>query len=464
MNSQFYYTANNKYVDLTKMPTKIIPSGHLVIDWRNIKSHKVPFKYNDVEGTFLISFHAKQNKLYKMKLEYNDRVLITTHKQLKGCQLGNLVKDLYSYKYKVDDVVNNSKVVKQIKMGKNNNRGYKMLCLKTNQFFNMREDHIANGVKSPYVTNKKVWEGNSLAVEKPELLNLLNNKDDGYKVTPYSDKEIECKCPNCGFVRKVITKVLTRGDYFCPKCSKKISYPEKFMSSLLELNGLKYEMQKTFDDCKIKRCLPFDFYIKEYNCVIETHGIQHYSKTGKYSYMNIDRSKIYDIYKKNYCKTKGIQYIEIDCRDSNFSYLIEKVKSSPLDDYIKKYDYNKLKDMLNKRERYENVDEIIKDYQDGNTYNYIAEKYNINISTLTLLLKRQGVYKKRTESSKIKVVCLNNRRVFNSITEARDWCNNGSKISQACKNKRKHAGKHPETGEPLKWMYYDDFINQQEML
>src|SRR5699024_5778950 len=259
---------------------------------------------------------------------------------------------------------NNSKVVKQIKMGKNNNRGYKMLCLKTNQFFNMREDHIANGVKSPYVTNKKVWEGNSLAVEKPELLNLLNNKEDGYKVTPFSDKEIECKCPNCGFVRKVITKVLTRGDYFCPKCSKKISYPEKFMSSLLELNGLKYEMQKTFDDCKIKRCLPFDFYIKEYNCVIETHGIQHYSKTGKYS-------------------------------------------------------YNKLKDMLNKRERYENVDEIIKDYQDGNTYNYIAEKYNINISTLTLLLKRQGVYKKRTESSKIKVVCLNNRRVFNSIIEAR---------------------------------------------
>ena len=221
MNSQFYYTANNKYVDLTKMPTKIIPSGHLVIDWRNIKSHKVPFKYNDVEGTFLISFHDKQNKLYKMKLEYNGRVLITTHNQLKGCHLGNLVKDLYSYKYKVDDVVNNSKVVKQIKMGKNNNRGYKMLCLKTNQFFNMREDHIANGVKSPYVTNKKVWEGNSLAVEKPELLNLLNNKEDGYKVTPYSDKEIECKCPNCGFVRKVITKVLTRGDYFCPKCSKK---------------------------------------------------------------------------------------------------------------------------------------------------------------------------------------------------------------------------------------------------
>ena len=39
-----------------------------------------------------------------------------------------------------------------------------------------------------------------------------------------------------------------------------------------------------------------------------------------------------------------------------------------------------------------------------------------------------------------------------------------SHIVQVCKGNRKHSGKHPETGEPLKWMYYEDYINQQEML
>ena len=50
--------------------------------------------------------------------------------------------------------------------------------------------------------------------------------------------------------------------------------------------------------------------------------------------------------------------------------------------------------------------------------------------------------------------------IFNSITEASNKYNICySSISECCRYKRKSAGKHPETGEKLKWMYYDEYLN-----
>lgn len=59
-----------------------------------------------------------------------------------------------------------------------------------------------------------------------------------------------------------------------------------------------------------------------------------------------------------------------------------------------------------------------------------------------------------------KVVCLNTLEVFGKMENAAKWC--GLKyshdIGNCCRGKRKHAGKHPVTGEPLRWMYYEDYI------
>ena len=63
-----------------------------------------------------------------------------------------------------------------------------------------------------------------------------------------------------------------------------------------------------------------------------------------------------------------------------------------------------------------------------------------------------------------KVVCLNTNVVFNTIKSAYEWCGSKSPagIIHCCKGKYLTSGKHPTTQEPLKWMYYDDYIKKYD--
>lgn len=62
------------------------------------------------------------------------------------------------------------------------------------------------------------------------------------------------------------------------------------------------------------------------------------------------------------------------------------------------------------------------------------------------------------------VICLETKEVFNTLKDGAKWC--GLKahhsISMCCNKKRKTAGKHPITNEPLHWMYYDEYLEMQE--
>lgn len=61
-----------------------------------------------------------------------------------------------------------------------------------------------------------------------------------------------------------------------------------------------------------------------------------------------------------------------------------------------------------------------------------------------------------------KIICLNNKEIFNYIEEVGVKYNlTTSHISGACKGTRKSAGKS-EDGVPLVWSYYDDYINLTE--
>ena len=63
----------------------------------------------------------------------------------------------------------------------------------------------------------------------------------------------------------------------CPLCNE--SKLENEISLFLKRNGILYERQKEYDKIKFKDKLPFDFYLPEYNAVIECQGIQHFEKS-----------------------------------------------------------------------------------------------------------------------------------------------------------------------------------------
>ena len=71
--------------------------------------------------------------------------------------------------------------------------------------------------------------------------------------------------------------------------------------------------------------------------------------------------------------------------------------------------------------------------------------------------KRQG----KDNGNAKKVVCLETNEIFDTIGEAKQW-SKAAAIGQCCLGKVKYSGKHPETGEKLHWMYYEDWLKLQE--
>ena len=69
-----------------------------------------------------------------------------------------------------------------------------------------------------------------------------------------------------------------------------------------------------------------------------------------------------------------------------------------------------------------------------------------------------------------KVFCVETKQVFDSIEDANKWYQEttgggriASHIGECCQGKRKSTGKHPETGEPLRWMYYDEYLEKESV-
>ena len=59
-----------------------------------------------------------------------------------------------------------------------------------------------------------------------------------------------------------------------------------------------------------------------------------------------------------------------------------------------------------------------------------------------------------------KVICIETMEIFDTLKQASDTyrCNVGRYLG----GKSKYAGKHPETKEPLHWMYYDEYLKLEE--
>jgi group I intron endonuclease len=62
-----------------------------------------------------------------------------------------------------------------------------------------------------------------------------------------------------------------------------------------------------------------------------------------------------------------------------------------------------------------------------------------------------------------KVVCLNSKKIFNTIQEASQYYDCGcTHISSCCRGNRHFSGKDKNTGKQLAWAYYDNFLKMTD--
>lgn len=145
-------------------------------------------------------------------------------------------------------------------------------------------------------------------------------------VMPKSNKKIKILCPDCGKSKLISPNQLFTIGICCPQCSDGVSYPEKFMMSVLDQLDIDYVYQYSPNWANGKI---YDFYLLNYNTIIETHGIQHYERPHQSRCLIEEQEN--DIYKNKVANENNIaHYFVIDCRYSNLDWIKSHIISSEL--------------------------------------------------------------------------------------------------------------------------------------
>lgn len=127
-----------------------------------------------------------------------------------------------------------------------------------------------------------------------------------------------CQC-ECG--EKTLVDGRNLSSHHTTSCGCIKSKGENRIATFLRQNNIIFEREKTFDTCKDKQLLKFDFYIPEKNLLIEYDGEQHF-KLSRFGNKNIEEAEemlkiqqIRDQIKNNWCNQNNIPLLRISYKD-----------------------------------------------------------------------------------------------------------------------------------------------------
>lgn len=144
-----------------------------------------------------------------------------------------------------------------------------------------------------------------LQIAQERGIEILNPED-------YIDSattNLQVVCNNCGAVYTTYLYRIIDGQQFCQKCRKALSVGEEKIQVFLNKNDIIYEKEKWYEDCKDIKPLPFDFYLPDYNTLIEFDGQHHFEPT--FGEKNLLATQKHDEMKDEYCKKNNIRLIRI---------------------------------------------------------------------------------------------------------------------------------------------------------
>lgn len=198
-----------------------------------------------------------------------------------------------------------------------NDKKLKWKCLKEGcgEFFESGWNRISNYQGCPFCVGKQVGLSNCLATKRPELAKewhpTKNGKLTAYHVTCTSNQRVWWKC-NEDDTHEWKTVISNRNyGSGCPKCKE--SRGEKKIESYLNSKNIHNIYQKTFDDLfGLKNgYLSYDFYLPDYNLLIEYQGEFHDDSGNYYVKQNLDSQQEHDRRKREYVKKHSIRLLEI---------------------------------------------------------------------------------------------------------------------------------------------------------
>lgn len=407
----------------------------------------------------IIKEMVKYSTIKEISIELNRSVSGVKHK-VKGMKLKAKSQNNSTYAYEVGEIVNDSlRVLEQVRIPNGKGRtqkGYlvQSITYPTAPFYEVDEYYLKQGKGDQYL-KRRVFEGNSLYSVKHIRCNLVD-KTEAKNTHRTSKNYIKVICDNCGKEKNMRAEHLVRHGVMCQNCSKGTSYPELFFMAYNEQLGLGFLSQQVFNDFPNHI---FDFVDYENRVIVETHGIAHYEESG---WVDAHRKSVEsDKRKRKYCKENNWTLIELDCSISSFEHIRNSIKNEPLlEDVTDEYVEGML-ELMELNKRYD-VKSFVEGYKKGMTIRQLSSQYKTPRTTVNRILVKNNVELRPTGGVKgvkawnrLQVRCINTGEVFDTCSEAKEWALNGSKVNEVCKGNRKSAGKHPITGEKLRWEYVD---------
>jgi len=225
---------------------------------------------------------------------------------------------------------------------------------------------------------------NDMATTHPHLVKYLVNEEDANSHSYGSGKKVLMRCHECGYEKLMRINDLSHQGFGCEICSDGVSYPEKFMGNVLKHLGIKYVTQFSMARGNHK----YDFYVEDYNLIIETHGIQHYEQSRRGRSLKEEQEN--DVAKRNRAADYGIKhYVVIDSRESEVGWMKQNIMNSDLPKLLN-FKENQINWMdVERKSRTTLVKEICDYFSNSETSSYeMQQKFGINVTTIIKYLKQ----------------------------------------------------------------------------
>ncbi len=253
---------------------------------------------------------------YNLTNNLNDNYYCNKCKTLKT-KITNLKK------YGVDNVFKSEEIknkIKKIKKSKYNNEYYNNI--EKQKQTNLEKYGVSSCLKNQHNQHdKNINKLKETFQKKHSILffkkSIMIHGDIFEFLSPYINMstKIQIRCKNCNNIFFQRPKDHIHKKEGCPYCKQ--SKGERLIKLFLDTNNINYEMQKSFENCKYKRKLKFDFYLLDYNCCIEYDGGQHFKKFNfEKNNDNLKIRQLRDKIKNDFCKTNNINLIRIKYNES----------------------------------------------------------------------------------------------------------------------------------------------------
>jgi hypothetical protein len=197
-------------------------------------------------------------------------------------------------------------------------------------------------------------------------------------------------------------------------------------------------------------------------------------KDNKMSGQTKETTKEIDDFKDKLAKEHDIEVIRINCYKPELEFIKNSIYSSKLftlfnlsqidwDDCLKYSTSNIIKAACNIWNQSNNIYTIMDTLKIGKSaiLRYLKRGKKLHWCNYDPKEERIKNYRNKSKC----VYCIEYNQVYNSIVDASKQCNiNDTNISRCCLGKQKTAGKDSKTGKPLHWIYYEDYLKQQNAI